>query len=125
MSSRKCIVICGGGTIGAAIAYFTSRRGARPILIERHEVAVLLRPPANRQVSWRSTGAAAPRSINWRGEALKSMPNFLPARQSLGISASDDLRRLRRRGPCRARSGRATVALRRSCHHELNSAQSS
>jgi glycine/D-amino acid oxidase-like deaminating enzyme len=39
MSSRKCIVICGGGTIGAAIAYFTSRRGARPILIERHEVA--------------------------------------------------------------------------------------
>ena len=37
MSSRKRIVICGGGTIGAAIAYFTSRRGARPILIERHE----------------------------------------------------------------------------------------
>jgi glycine/D-amino acid oxidase-like deaminating enzyme len=33
MSSRKRIVICGGGTIGAAIAYFTSRRGARPILI--------------------------------------------------------------------------------------------
>ena len=39
MSSRKRIVICGGGAIGAAIAYFTSRRGARPILIERHEVA--------------------------------------------------------------------------------------
>ncbi|MFZ1183451.1 MAG: FAD-dependent oxidoreductase, partial [Pseudolabrys sp.] len=35
----KRIVICGGGAIGAAIAYFTSRRGARPILIERHEVA--------------------------------------------------------------------------------------
>jgi glycine/D-amino acid oxidase-like deaminating enzyme len=39
MSSRKCIVICGGGAIGAAIAYFTSRRGARPIVIERHQVA--------------------------------------------------------------------------------------
>jgi glycine/D-amino acid oxidase-like deaminating enzyme len=35
----KRIVICGGGAIGAAIAYFTSRRGARPIVIERHEVA--------------------------------------------------------------------------------------
>jgi glycine/D-amino acid oxidase-like deaminating enzyme len=39
MGSRKRIVICGGGAIGAAIAYFTSRRGARPIVIERHEVA--------------------------------------------------------------------------------------
>src|SRR5262245_2244507 len=39
MNSRKRIVICGGGAIGAAIAYFASRRGARPILIERHEVA--------------------------------------------------------------------------------------
>jgi glycine/D-amino acid oxidase-like deaminating enzyme len=39
MASRKRIVICGGGAIGAAIAYFTSRRGARPIVIERHEVA--------------------------------------------------------------------------------------
>jgi hypothetical protein len=29
MSSRKRIVICGGGMIGAAIAYFTSRRAAR------------------------------------------------------------------------------------------------
>src|SRR4029453_14089099 len=39
MSSRKRIVICGGGAIGAAIAYFTSLRGARPIVIERYEVA--------------------------------------------------------------------------------------
>jgi glycine/D-amino acid oxidase-like deaminating enzyme len=39
MSSRKRIVICGGGAIGAAVAYFTSRRGALPIVIERHEVA--------------------------------------------------------------------------------------
>ena len=39
MGSRKRIVICGGGAIGAAIAYFISRRGARPIVIERHEVA--------------------------------------------------------------------------------------
>jgi glycine/D-amino acid oxidase-like deaminating enzyme len=32
-------VICGGGAIGAAIAYFLSLRGARPIVIERYEVA--------------------------------------------------------------------------------------
>jgi glycine/D-amino acid oxidase-like deaminating enzyme len=39
MSSRNRIVICSGGAIGAAIAYFISRRGAQPIVIERHEVA--------------------------------------------------------------------------------------
>jgi glycine/D-amino acid oxidase-like deaminating enzyme len=39
MTSRKRIVICGGGAIGAAIAYFVSRCGAHAIVIERHEVA--------------------------------------------------------------------------------------
>jgi glycine/D-amino acid oxidase-like deaminating enzyme len=39
MSPAKRIVICGGGAIGSAIAYFLSRRGALPIVIERHEVA--------------------------------------------------------------------------------------
>ena len=34
MSSRKRIVICGDGAIGAAFAYFTNRRGAQPIVIE-------------------------------------------------------------------------------------------
>src|SRR6185436_17206196 len=38
MSRARRIVICGGGAIGAAIAYFCSRRGAQPIVIERHEV---------------------------------------------------------------------------------------
>jgi len=33
------IVIAGGGAIGVSIAYFLSRRGAEPIVIERHEVA--------------------------------------------------------------------------------------
>jgi glycine/D-amino acid oxidase-like deaminating enzyme len=37
MSGRR-IVICGGGAIGAAVAYFLSRRGAAPVVIERHEV---------------------------------------------------------------------------------------
>jgi glycine/D-amino acid oxidase-like deaminating enzyme len=32
------VVICGGGAIGTAIAYFLSRRGAQPIVIERNEV---------------------------------------------------------------------------------------
>src|SRR5262249_56915005 len=39
MSSPPRMVICGGGAIGAAIAYFRSRRGARPTVIERHAVA--------------------------------------------------------------------------------------
>jgi glycine/D-amino acid oxidase-like deaminating enzyme len=39
MSWPKRIVICGGGAIGAAIAYFFSRRGAQPIVIERHAIA--------------------------------------------------------------------------------------
>jgi glycine/D-amino acid oxidase-like deaminating enzyme len=39
MSEGKRIVICGGGAIGVAIAYFASRRGASPIVIERHAVA--------------------------------------------------------------------------------------
>src|SRR5215469_17042250 len=39
MSPGKRIVICGGGVVGVAIAYFASKRGARPIVIEPHEVA--------------------------------------------------------------------------------------
>ncbi|MSP75678.1 MAG: FAD-binding oxidoreductase [Rhodospirillaceae bacterium] len=33
------IVICGGGVIGAAIAYYLSLRGVQPLVIERHEIA--------------------------------------------------------------------------------------
>ena len=33
------VLICGGGVIGAAIAYFLSRRGAQAVVIERTEVA--------------------------------------------------------------------------------------
>jgi len=39
MSRARRIVICGGGAIGVAIAYFLSRRGAEPIVVERHQVA--------------------------------------------------------------------------------------
>src|SRR6266513_4967002 len=39
MSSGARIVICGGGANSAAIAYFTSRRGAQSTVIERHAVA--------------------------------------------------------------------------------------
>jgi glycine/D-amino acid oxidase-like deaminating enzyme len=35
----KRVVICGGGAIGCAIAYFLSKRGAASVVIERHEVA--------------------------------------------------------------------------------------
>ena len=33
------VLICGGGVIGASLAYFLSRRGAQPIVIERTGVA--------------------------------------------------------------------------------------
>ena len=33
------VVICGGGVIGASIAYFLSRRGVRPIVVERTAIA--------------------------------------------------------------------------------------
>src|SRR5262245_2436349 len=39
MTSGARIVICGGGAIGAAIAYFASRRGAQATVVERHAVA--------------------------------------------------------------------------------------
>jgi len=33
------VVICGGGVIGASIAYFLSCLGARPLVVERTGVA--------------------------------------------------------------------------------------
>ena len=39
MSRARRIVICGGGAIGSAIAWFLASRGAQPIVVERHEVA--------------------------------------------------------------------------------------
>jgi len=77
MGSRKRVVICGGGAIGAAIAYFISRRGAQPVIVERHEVAGA--------ASGKSGGFLA---LDWcRGSSLdrlaravasNSMPNFPP-----------------------------------------------
>ena len=32
------VLICGGGVIGAAIAYFLSRRGAQAVVIERADI---------------------------------------------------------------------------------------
>jgi glycine/D-amino acid oxidase-like deaminating enzyme len=82
MGSPKRIVICGGGAIGAAIAYFVSLRGALPIVIERYEVGEPL--PASRAVFWRSTGARVHRWINWRGVASRFMLNFPPTLATLG-----------------------------------------
>ena len=72
MRSAARIVICGGGAIGAAIAYFTSRRGARPIVIERHAVAGA--------ASGKSGGFLA---LDWcRGSALDRL-----ARRSFALHA--------------------------------------
>jgi len=68
----KRVVICGGGAIGAAIAYFLARRGARPIVVERHEVAG--------SASGKSGGFLA---LDWcRGTALDRL-----ARRSFALHA--------------------------------------
>lgn len=73
MSPARRIVICGGGAIGTAIAYFLSRRGAQPIVIERHEVAG--------SASGKSGGFLA---LDWcRGTALDRL-----ARRSFALHAS-------------------------------------
>jgi glycine/D-amino acid oxidase-like deaminating enzyme len=72
MSSGRRIVICGGGAIGAAIAYFTSRGSARSTVIERHAVAGA--------ASGKSGGFLA---LDWcRGSPLDRL-----ARRSFGLDA--------------------------------------
>jgi glycine/D-amino acid oxidase-like deaminating enzyme len=73
MDKPKRIVICGGGAIGSAIAYFLSRRGARPVVVERHEVGGA--------ASGKSGGFLA---LDWcRGTALDRL-----ARRSFALHAS-------------------------------------
>jgi len=73
MSPARRIVICGGGAIGTAIAYYLSRRGARPIVVERHEVAG--------SASGKSGGFLA---LDWcRGTALDRL-----ARRSFSLHAA-------------------------------------
>jgi glycine/D-amino acid oxidase-like deaminating enzyme len=72
MSRTSRIVICGGGAIGTAIAYFLSRRGAQAVVIERHEVAG--------SASGKSGGFLA---LDWcRGTALDRL-----ARRSFALHA--------------------------------------
>ena len=81
-SSCKRIVICGGGAIGAAVAYFTSRRGALPIVIERHAVAGAASGKSGGflALDWCSGSPL----IDWRGGASSSMPSFPPSSAILG-----------------------------------------
>ncbi len=73
MSQTRRIIICGGGAIGAAIAYFLSRRGAKPVVVERHEVAG--------SASGKSGGFLA---LDWcRGSALDRL-----AQRSFALHAS-------------------------------------
>ena len=73
MSPARRVIICGGGAIGTAIAFFLSRRGAQPIVIERHEVAG--------SASGKSGGFLA---LDWcRGTALDRL-----ARRSFALHAA-------------------------------------
>ena len=51
------VIICGGGAIGAATAYFCSKRGAEVVVVERHKVAGAASGKSG--ASWRSTGTEA------------------------------------------------------------------
>ncbi len=46
------VVICGGGVIGASIAYFLSRRGVRPIVVERTGVACAASGKSGGSLDW-------------------------------------------------------------------------
>ncbi|MBP6769016.1 MAG: FAD-binding oxidoreductase [Reyranella sp.] len=72
MDREKRIIICGGGAIGAAIAWYLSRRDARPVVVERHEVGG--------SASGKSGGFLA---LDWcRGTALDRL-----ARRSFALHA--------------------------------------
>jgi glycine/D-amino acid oxidase-like deaminating enzyme len=83
MSSGTRIVICGGGAIGAAIAYFTSRRGARPTVIERHAVAGAASGKSGGFLALDWCGGSP--LDRWRGGASNSMPNFPPNSAIRGV----------------------------------------
>ena len=95
MSSGRRIVICGGGAIGAAIAYFTSRGGARSTVIERHTVAGA--------ASGKSGGFLA---LDWcRGSPLDGL-----ARRSFELHAELSAELGDPWAPCRARFNRIAGA---------------
>ena len=66
MSMR--VLICGGGVIGASIAYFLSRRGIETTVFERTGLACAASGKSGG--FWPSTGATGHRSRRWRGAAL-------------------------------------------------------
>src|SRR5215510_4173597 len=70
-----CVLICGGGVIGASIAWFLAKRGAKPVVIERTGVA--------NAASGKSGGFLA---LDWcDGTALAPL-----ARRSFALHASLD-----------------------------------
>jgi glycine/D-amino acid oxidase-like deaminating enzyme len=66
------VLICGGGVIGASIAYFLSCRGAEVVVIERTEVACAASGKSGG--SWHSIGAMARLSRLWSGTASRCTP---------------------------------------------------
>ena len=76
------VLICGGGVIGASIAYFLSRRGVKAIVFESTGVACA--------ASGKSGGFLA-RDCRlwhrWRGAALHCMPSWRRSLQGSGAIA--------------------------------------
>ena len=69
------VVICGGGVIGASIAYFLSCLGVRPIVVESTGVACAA--SGKSAAFWRWIGAMVRRLSNWHVAALSCTLNWL------------------------------------------------
>lgn len=80
------VVICGGGVIGACIAYFLACRGIDVIAIERTEVAAAASGKAGGflALDW----CAGTRSMSWRAEASSFMPPCLTRLRAIGATSA-------------------------------------
>ena len=118
------VLICGGGVIGASIAYFLSRRGAEASSSSARASPAPRR--ASRAASWRSTGATAARSRRWRGAALRCTPSWPRRSAATGAIAGSTpmAARAQRTAPTRgARRARHRLAVGRRARSTAASAR--
>ena len=98
------VLICGGGVIGASIAYFLSRRGVQAVVIERDRrglrgVRQVRRLPGARLVRRQSAGAAgAPQLRAPRRSRLPSSATIGAIAASTPMAATPSAREIGRRG---------------------------
>ena len=67
------VLICGGGVMGASIAYFLGCRGVKSTVIESTGLACAASGKSGG--FWRATGATGRPSPRWRGAVSRCMRN--------------------------------------------------